>query len=163
MRRSVIVSDAGPLIALACCHQLELLTVLFDSVHIPQTVLDETTADLTRPGARNIAAFAAVHIDVHPDSMDPFYQSVVPHLDEGEAQALSLARQISCCVLMDERKGRKSAAHHNILVIGTLGVLLQAKQLGVIGEVAPLLQLIQGNGYRLSQKLIDRALHLAGE
>ena len=35
MSRPVIVSDAGPLIALAGCDQLELLTAVFDAIHVP--------------------------------------------------------------------------------------------------------------------------------
>jgi hypothetical protein len=45
MSRPVVVSDSGPLIALAGCGQLDLLVAVFDAVHVPQKVLDEATAD----------------------------------------------------------------------------------------------------------------------
>ncbi len=43
MSRPVVVPDAGPLIALAACGQLELLPLVFRAFHIPQAVIDETT------------------------------------------------------------------------------------------------------------------------
>ena len=91
MSRPVVVSDAGPLIALAGCGHLELLVAVFDAVHVPQVVLAETTADRSRPGAADIAAFVETHVQVHPDRDDPVYATAVSHLDEGEAQALSLS------------------------------------------------------------------------
>ena len=86
--RPVVVADSGPLIALASCGQLPLLAALFASVHLPQAVLDETTADLSRPGARDIARFAAGHAQVHPSRHDAIYAQAIAALDEGESQAL---------------------------------------------------------------------------
>lgn len=163
MSRPVIVSDAGPLIALAGCDQLELLTAVFDAIHVPQKVLDEATADRSRPGAIAIAAFVQAFVQVHPDRSDPIYAAHVDHLDEGEAQALSLAHALGCAVLMDERRGRQTAARQGIPLFGVLGVLLQAKRVGKLARIAPALNQMQANGYRISQTLIDEALRLAGE
>jgi uncharacterized protein len=44
-----------------------------------------------------------------------------------------------------------------------LGVLLQAKRIGELERIAPALDRMQANGYRISQALIDAALRLAGE
>jgi len=102
MMRPVVVSDAGPLIALAGCGQLELLVAVFGAVHIPQAVFDETTIDQSRRGAADIAAFARQHAIIHANRNDAIYSVAVSHLDEGEAQALSLARALGCGLLMDE-------------------------------------------------------------
>lgn len=85
------------------------------------------------------------------------------HLDEGEAQALSLAHALHCGVLMDERRGRRTAIRQGVPLFGVLGVLLQAKRIGKIERIAPALEQMQANGYRVSQALIDAALKLAGE
>lgn len=163
MSRPVVVSDAGPLIALAGCGHLELLVAVFDAVHVPQVVLAETTADRSRPGAADIAAFVEAHVQVHPDRDDPVYTTAVSHLDEGEAQALSLAHALGCGVLMDERRGRQTAIRQGVPLFGVLGVLLQAKRIGKLERIAPALDRMQANGYRVSQALIDAALRLAGE
>lgn len=163
MSRPVVVSDSGPLIALAGCGQLELLVAVFDALHVPQKVLDETTADRLRPGTADIAAFVQAHAQVHADRNDAVYAAAVGHLDEGEAQALSLAQALGCGVLMDERRGRQTATRQGVPLFGVLGVLLQAKRIGKLERIAPALERMQTNGYRISQALIDQALRLAGE
>ena len=162
-RPVVVVSDAGPLIALAVCGQLELLAAVFDKVHVPQAVLDETTTERSRPGATAIAAFVQAHALVHPGRDDAAYAALVSHLDEGEAQALSLAQALGCGVLMDERRGREAAMRQGVPLIGVLGVLLQAKRLGKIECIAPTVALMRTRGYRLSQALVDTALKMADE
>jgi len=163
MSRPVVVSDSGPLIALAGCGQLELLVAVFDVLHVPQKVLDETTADRSRPGAADIAAYVQARAQVHANRDDAVYAAAVGHLDEGEAQALSLAQALGCGVLMDERRGRQTAIRQGVPLFGVLGVLLQAKRIGKLERIAPALERMQTNGYRISQALIDEALRLAGE
>jgi len=163
MSRPAVVSDAGPLIALAGCGQLDLLVAVFDALHVPQAVLDETSADRARPGASSIAAFVQAHAQVHPRRDDAIYATAAGHLDEGEAQALSLAHALGCGVLMDERRSRQTALRQGLPLFGVLGVLLQARRIGRIERIAPALQLMQTNGYRISQALADAALKLAGE
>lgn len=163
MRRPVVVSDSGPLIALAGCGQLGQLNAVFDAIHIPQVVLDETTADRSRRGAADIVAFVHAYAQVHPSRDDASYISMFAYLDAGEAQALSLANALGCGVLMDERRGRQAATRQGMRLFGVLGVLLQAKRIGEIEHLAPVLKLMQSNGYRVSKALIDETLKLADE
>lgn len=162
-KRPVVVSDSGPLIALAACMHLELLVAVFEAIHVPQAVLDETTADRSRPGAIEIEGFVRKHARLHPARDDAVYRAAVLHLDEGEAQALSLAQALRCGVLMDERRGRQAAVREGLPLFGTLGVLLQARRLGRIERIAPALDRMQAKGYRFSQTLVAAALKLAGE
>jgi predicted nucleic acid-binding protein len=161
--RRIVVSDSGPLIALACCDQLELLTAIFDAIHVPQAVCDETTKDRSRPGAVTIAAFLLAHAQVHPGRHDAIYAAAVSHLDEGEAQALSLAHALGCGVLMDERRGREEAIRRGMKPIGVLGVLLQAKRIGKIAHIAPVIARMLDNGYRVAPAMIEATLNLADE
>ncbi|PID61227.1 MAG: DUF3368 domain-containing protein [Gammaproteobacteria bacterium] len=64
---------------------------------------------------------------------------------------------------MDERRGRQTAIRQGVSLFGVLGVLLQAKRTGKLERIAPTLDRMQANGYRISQALIDEALRLAGE
>ncbi|MDR1967799.1 MAG: DUF3368 domain-containing protein, partial [Burkholderiaceae bacterium] len=157
------VSDSGPLIALARSGHLKLLAAVFGAIHVPQAVLAETAGDRSRPGAADIAAFVQAHAQVHPRRADAIYAAAVSHLDEGEAQALSLAHALGCGVLMDERRGRQEAVRQGIPLFGVLGVLLQAKRIGKIERIAPAINRMLNNGYRISPALIDAALKLAGE
>jgi predicted nucleic acid-binding protein len=158
----VVVADAGPLIALARCQCLRLLPDVFAAIHLPRAVLEETTADLGRPGARDIAAFAASDAQVHPDRNDAL-RACLAYLDEGEAQALSLAHSLGCGVLMDERRGRAAARRLGLPLFGVLGVLLMAKRKGLLCRVAPVLRCLQDKGYRIAPALIAATLEKAGE
>ena len=162
-QRPNVVADSGPLIALAGCEQLGLLPAVFAALHIPQAVLEETTIDLSRRGAREIASFARNHAKVHASRDDAIYRKAISHLDEGEAQALSLAHALGCGVLMDERRGRQAAIQLGLPLFGVLGVLLHAHRTGKLEHIGPILLRLQNNGYRISQSLIDTALKLAGE
>jgi predicted nucleic acid-binding protein len=93
----------------------------------------------------------------------PFSRLLAAILDDGETQTLTLARQLDCGVLMDERRGRRVAHHYHIPVIGTLGVLLQAKKQGQLFAIKPLIEQLQASGYRFSQELLEYAVAAAGE
>lgn len=159
----VIVADTGPLIALAKCGQLQLLTRVFAAVHLPRAVLAEATSDAGRPDAVAVREFVQAHAELHADRDDDFYQAVRKQLDEGEAQALSLARALGCGILIDERRGRAVASAHKLPLFGVLGVLLQAKRSGRLARVAPSVAMLLADGYRLSDALVAAVLHAAGE
>ncbi|MBN9428664.1 MAG: DUF3368 domain-containing protein [Burkholderiales bacterium] len=46
---------------------------------------------------------------------------------------------------------------------GAVGVLVQARRIGKLKRIEPVLQRLQNHGYRLSQSLVDAALKAAGE
>lgn len=161
--RPIVVADAGPLIALAGCGQLVLLTEVFSTVHLPQTVLRETSGDLSRPGAQAIAEFAQHHAQIHPDRNDAIYRQSIIGLDEGESQAISLAHALQCSLLMDERRGRAVARSFGLPLFGVLGVLVQAHRLGHVNHLAPLLRQMQDHGYRIARALVTAALQAVGE
>lgn len=163
MKQPVVVSDSGPLIALARSGYLNLLPLVFGRIHLPESVLKETTADSRRPGAVDIDAFVAAHAEVHPDSHDGIYVEFRHLLDEGEAQALNLAEKLGCAVLIDERRGRLAARRAGLAVVGVLGVLLQARKLGAIEKVLPIIERMRDNGYRFSDPLVQAVLQAAGE
>ena len=66
-------------------------------------------------------------------------------------------------LLIDDKRGRKVAKINQISTIGSLGVLLVAKEKGLIVEVALLLQQIEQSDIYLSPDLIATVLELAGE
>ena len=86
-------------------------------------------------------------------------------LDPGEAEALALAEEIRAeAVLIDEAAGRRVASRLGLPVLGTLGILLRAKQWGICGELRPLLDELQGElHFHISAGLRNDILHQAGE
>ena len=86
-------------------------------------------------------------------------------IDEGEAQAIVLALELSAdLILVDEIKGRAIAEQQGLSVTGLLGVLLRAKKQGYLSLVKPILeQLKTAAGFYLSDKLFLQIIKLANE
>ena len=85
-------------------------------------------------------------------------------LDQGESEALVLAKELGAVrILIDERLARRKARSVGLTVTGTLGVLLMAKEAGLIPAVRPLLDSLSETPFRMSENLYRRVLRMAGE
>jgi predicted nucleic acid-binding protein len=85
-------------------------------------------------------------------------------LDAGEASAITLALETENSILIiDEKKGRKVARDLNVTIIGTLKVLLIAKNKGVISSVKQLINELQKHSFRFNKAIVAEVLRLAGE
>ncbi len=88
----------------------------------------------------------------------------VPKLAEGEIAAISLALAVDARVLLiDEQLARRVATGLGLPVVGTLGVLLAAKQSGLLAAVAPVLDLMITQGRHIGGRLYAQVLATAGE
>jgi hypothetical protein len=160
----LVVADSSPLIVFARSDMLLILRQVVGEIVVPQTVYDECTADVSKPGARMIAeASKAGLITVHADSKIPTPSANLPMLDKGEIAAIALALELGEPVLMDERLGRQAAAAQGIAVVGSAGILLVAKKKKLIKKVRPILEAWKALGYFLSPALITLVLQRAGE
>lgn len=159
MPRRLLVADSGPLIALARLELLHLPASLFDDVLVTDTVWNEVAAAPVR--AEHAALLAARQQGWLTRSADPV--DVPPALsgaalDDGERSALALALSIGCDVLIDKRRGRRAAHQAGLQVLGTLGVLLRARQLGLIGPLRPLTEQLVASGYHIAAELMAQTL-----
>jgi predicted nucleic acid-binding protein len=85
-------------------------------------------------------------------------------LDAGEAEVIMLAAERKAdLVLIDEALGRKFAKQANLKVTGTIGVLVKAKELGLLEKVVPLLEEMQQKGIWISKSLKEKITALVGE
>lgn len=160
----LVVADSSPLIIFARSGLLVLLHQVVGEVLVPQTVYEECTADMSKPGAQKIAeAIKAGLLTLSADSRVAVISDSIPMLDKGEISAISLAIELNLPVLMDERLGRQAATAHGLEVIGSVGILLAGKRKGLVSAVYPVLQVWQTFGYFLSSALIAAVLQRAGE
>lgn len=75
-----------------------------------------------------------------------------------------MARELNAdWVLMDERKGRYKLLQMGINRIGTLGILLKAKQVGLVGTIRSDIEKLRRQGFTISQDVIDAVLQQANE
>ena len=160
----IIVSDATPIISLAKIDKLALLGQFYTEVILPNAVFSEV--------CRN-PAFAVEAEAIRKCSFMKIKTANNPHsikilkavgLDLGESEAIALADTLpDPLLLIDERKGRLIAQNMGIKVIGTLGVLLQAKRAGLIEQIKPLLDTLVNANIRISEPLYRSILEQADE
>lgn len=157
-----VVANTTPIIALALISQLDLLRHLYGEVVIPPTVQVEVLAGGTR-GIGVAELQRANWIRVMP-LQDPRRADLVSDLDRGEAEVIALAQEMNAdLVIIDERLARRHAKRLRLPLTGTLGVLLKAKQRGLVPAVRPLIEQLVHGGVRLGDTLVDEVLRLAGE
>ncbi|MFI5161058.1 MAG: DUF3368 domain-containing protein [Sphingobacteriales bacterium] len=85
-------------------------------------------------------------------------------VDPGEASAIALAHEVESDYLVtDDLQARKLAVKLGLIVIGTLGILLKAKQKGLVILLKPVLEQIGQTDFRITAKLIETVLRDAGE
>ena len=157
------VINAGPLVALSLLNQLDLLPALFAECWIPQTVFNEVAvAGVGKPGANALQSadwLGRVRESPMPDPL------LILELDAGEAEVITLARQLSPCIaLIDERRGRRIAQDvYGLAVKGTAGVLVEAQRRGLISGIRPQLLALRNAGYFISDGVIAAACLAVGE
>jgi len=156
----ILVADCSALVALSVCGSLNLLEQLFASVVVPETVYIEAT----QPDKKQAQALKTfLQGKVRQVNLET-YVFLDAYADTGETEAMLLYKQLAADkLLIDDKRGRKVAKINQISTIGSLGVLLVAKEKGLIVEVAPLLQQIEQSDIYLSPDLIATVLELAGE
>ena len=87
------------------------------------------------------------------------------NLDIGEAEAIALALELKADeLLIDERLGRREAVRLGLSITVVLGVLLIAKNRGLIAKVKPIMEsLISQANFRISHQLYEEVLQTANE
>jgi len=85
-------------------------------------------------------------------------------LDSGEASAFALYFDFKNAIIaIDDLKARKIALRLHIAFTGSFGIILAAKQSGIIVSVLPLIDKIKKTKFRFSEELIAELIKSAGE
>jgi predicted nucleic acid-binding protein len=85
-------------------------------------------------------------------------------LDKRESEAIVLALEKTAdYLLVDEKKGRKTAEENGLKVIGSLGVLIMAKRKTLIKSIKPSLDILLNSSTRISDYLYEQALKMTDE
>ncbi|MBT9610860.1 MAG: DUF3368 domain-containing protein [Aquabacterium sp.] len=155
----LVVTDAGPLMALGRQDLLGLLPMLFQQVHVPDAVVRECLARPELPDAQRIKSALAEGWLMVRDA-DPLD---IRGLDLGERCAIGVALDLRAVLLVDDRAARRHAEALGLNVLGTLGVLVLAKRRGHIVQVMPVVQAMREDGRFISQAAYHAALQAAGE
>ncbi|MGB1204906.1 MAG: DUF3368 domain-containing protein [Chitinophagales bacterium] len=157
----IIISDTSVITYLLQLDSISILQALFQKVVIPIAVKEELEKI---PSQRS---FLERNNWIIPMSIQNLvlFNELSKELDRGEAEAIVLSLELKADILLiDEKKGRKIAKKHGIFITGLLGVLIDAKNQGLLEKVKPLLdKLIYEHEFRLKPKLYRHVLKLVKE
>ena len=85
-------------------------------------------------------------------------------LGRGEQEVLALALEIpDALVLMDDGQARRVGRLLGLTMTGTVGILARAIREGLLPQLAPMLDRLAAQGFRLSAEARTTALRLVGE
>jgi uncharacterized protein len=151
----MIVADAGPIIAFARIGRLALLQQVIGELMVPDAVYEELVVKGgDRPGAEEVRRGRGMqrHSLRHRQGLAQLPRG----LAQGEREAILLAEEAGAPLLVDERKARDAAVQRGIEVIGSLWVLKEAKQRGMILAVRPIIEELLAIGYWLHPERVIR-------
>ena len=66
-------------------------------------------------------------------------------------------------LILDDYRAREAAKRLGLKITGTLGILIRAKQAGVVDEVKPILDALMDIGFRLNEVIYLEVLRIVGE
>ena len=156
-----IISNTTPIISLLKIKKLDLLKELYGKVTVPNAVFREIENGKEKKYYQNLSLLTWIEI---ANIKNPETKEYFTDLDSGEAEVLILAKEQNAdLVIMDEIMGRRFAKQLKLNYTGTIGILLKAKENGLINSVSELLTELTEKGTWLNPKLISRVLKLSGE
>ncbi len=147
-----IISDTSCLILLDKIGELDILKKLFGSIVTTTEVLEEY--------GQPLPSWLLIR-----QPKDKNYQLLIESfVDKGEASAIALALESdNSLLIIDDRKGRHFARQLGLSIIGTIGIIVDAKLAGIIPSVKPVLAKIKTTNFRLTEELELLILQKAGE
>ncbi len=156
----IVFSNTTPIIALSSIQCLHLLPELFGEIYLVDEVIEECSfgGSIPVPALPEISWIKQVH------STPINHASVLLELDKGEKHTLDMAcKHQADWVIIDEKIGRNMAEYLGLRVTGTLGVLLKAKQQGLIPSFQDSVNAMQAQGIYFQTALINKLAQTVGE
>jgi len=147
--KRIVISDTSCLIIFSKIGLMDILHSLFGEVWITEEIKIEFGEILPN------------WIIVKKADATQISQILALNVDAGEASAMALYLELTedSLLVIDERKGRLIAKDLGIKVIGTLGIIIKAKQTGLISNLGEVIDLLEQTDFRLSpilkQQLLD--------
>ena len=157
-----VVVNTTPIIALAKCHELDVLRRMYGKIVIPQAVYDEICVrdDIVSRIVNDSRTWISVK-KIQDAKDKALYRT---RLHDGEVEVMILAQEINAdIVIIDDLSARSTAEYLKLPLTGTLGVLIKAKQQGIIDEVMPIIDKMQNENIYFSDRLLDLVRRKTGE
>jgi uncharacterized protein len=160
---SIWVVNTSPLVFLGNLRRLELLRQEGQEVYIPRAVAREV-AEKPDAAAQAVQAASETWMRVRDVAGRTAVSFVQAALHRGEAEAIVLATELQAAwLVMDDQDARRFANRCGLRTVGTLGILLAAKQNGKIPSLRFEIERLQALGFRVNPRLLTAVLQRADE
>lgn len=152
----IVVANTSPLCYLPLIDHVDVLSILFGQVLIPQAVHDELNAAEAPARLRAWIAQHPAWIAIQPIIMRS--DAILDHLHPGEREAIVLAEQLNAdLVVLDDKAARQAALGRGLNVTGLLGILEEAATRGLI-DLPIAIDRLQRTTFRASPRLLKSIL-----
>jgi len=159
--KMIIIADSSPLISFALIEKLNLLEQLYQEIYVPIAVYNEVSKS-DKPYSQELKQFLHGKIKGVKNTMA--VDILLSDIGTGEAEAIVLALECQpAMILLDDLKARKFAKMQGLNIIGTMGILLEAKKAGFITAIKPFIAELISNDIRISTKIVEITLQAAQE
>jgi len=158
----ITIVNTSPLFYLHRLGLLELLNKLYGHITVPEAVEKELKEGQAQgedvPQLENYP-----WVEIKSVSM-PRYLQLIADLGPGESEVLALAtNHPSALVILDDKLARRIAEMQGFRLTGTAGVLVQAKQKGLVPALKLVIEKLLDLDFRLKPDFVKATLELAGE
>ena len=149
----IVIADTSPLHYLILLKHAEVLQRLYGSVIIPEAVVQELQAEKTPVPVRQWITSPPQWLQIQRVVVPP--DPALAELDPGEREAIALAEKLCAdALIIDEKSGRREAERRKLRVIGTVRVLDDAAEMGLV-DLPTALSSLQAFGFYLEAKLLQ--------
>jgi predicted nucleic acid-binding protein len=149
---NIIITDTNCFILLDKIEALFILNALYSNI--------VTTPQIATEFGKALPPW----ITIKPVSDQSLLKKYSEKVDIGEASAIALAMEIdNPLLIIDDLKGRKLASQLELSYTGTIGVMILAKQKGLINSLRQYFEKIKETDFRISPELLERILKDIGE
>jgi len=142
MTHQIVIADASCLITLDNIKEPDLLPKLYEQIYVTPEVADEVGESLPK--------WAHLGSSLNHTLID----QLCLNLEIGEATSIALALDLRDCILIiDEKKGRRTAKRLGVNITGTLGVIMKGFESGLIDDPNSIVARLEQVGFRISESL----------
>jgi predicted nucleic acid-binding protein len=152
----IVVADTTPINYLILIEEIDLLSKLYGRVVIPHAVREELLRPRAPVKVREWTERPPAWLDVRAPNSAP--DPALARLDAGERAAITLAEELAADqLIVDDSFARRIAESRGVSVIGTVGVLQEAAELGLL-DLRIAFERLQKTTFHVSPALLARLL-----
>lgn len=152
----IVVADTSPLRYLVLIEHIDVLPTLYGRVIVPPAVIAELAHEHTPPVVRAWLSDKPNWLDVRAARNAMTTEAIT--LGPGEQAAIALAEELSAdALLIDDRDGRREAERRRLPVLGTLRVLADAAEQGLL-DLRDAFDRLAHTNFRADGQLVHRLL-----